>query len=309
MPPSPMDAASARVVDPILSTIIQGYRHPERIGHTLFPAVPVNQRGGRYITFGKESFKLHDIRRAPGAATKSVEHGYGSNPYGLVQDAIEGKVPREIQEEAAAVPGIDMGKLAVQEVGDIITLRLEYDQATLARDPANYDSDHKIDLAAAKWTGANDPVADINAGRTAIRESVGIYPNTLVLSAAAFEAACNNAKVLERFKYTTNAVVTEPMLAAIFKVDRVVVGKAIAFDDAGATIDIWGTDAVLAYVPTTIGSIQQPSFGYTYTLRNHPLVERPYWNNNTKSWHYPVTYERQPLMTGMLSGYLLRNLA
>ena len=42
-----MNAAGARVVDPILTTAAQGYQNNEFVGSALFPYVPVQQRGGK----------------------------------------------------------------------------------------------------------------------------------------------------------------------------------------------------------------------------------------------------------------------
>lgn len=297
-----------RVIDPILSNVVQGYRHAEHVGFALFPRVNVGVSGGQVIEFGKESFKLYNARRTPGSATKRIEFGYAGKPYALVQDSLEGKVPREHLRDAKAVPGIDLGTRSVNLVMNSLSLALENEQAALARNAANYDVNHKVDLAAAKWTNdANNPIADIDAGREAIRATVGIYPNTLVLSAKAFNAAKNNANVLNRFKYTSSDSVTAEMLARLWNLEKVVVGVAIAFDDAGASIDIWGSDAILAYVPSMVSTIEEPSYGYTYTMEGNPLVEEAYYDNNAKSWIYPVTYERAPVLSGITSGYLMQN--
>ena len=40
-------------------------------------------------------------------------------------------------------------------------------------------------------------------------------------------------------------------------------------------------------------------------MRGHPLVETPYWDGNTKSWIYGVSYERAPVLAGMSAGYLI----
>src|SRR5690606_33279783 len=105
---------------------------------------------------------------------------------------------------AARVPGINLASRAVNNVLRVQTLALEYEQAQIARNAANYDADHKVDLAAAKWSDdANDPAVDVETGKEAIRASIGVYPNVLELSAKAFAAVRRNAKVKENFKYTT----------------------------------------------------------------------------------------------------------
>ncbi|MBF0380690.1 MAG: major capsid protein [Magnetococcales bacterium] len=304
-----MSSSQVRVIDPVLTEIAQGYRHAEHIGHSLFPKVPVAVSGGQILEFGKESFKLYQSRRAPGTATKRIRFGYLGKSFALVQDALEGQVPREYLRDAAQIPGIDLGGRSVNSTLRALSLTLEYDQAQLATNAANYDSDHKVTLSGSdQWSdGASDPTKDINTGKEAIRTSVGIYPNTLMLSAQAFNAMKNHQSIIDRFKYTSRESVTPEMLASLLDLEKVVVGKAVAFDDDGNDIDIWGNNAILAYVPTAPSGMEDPSFGYTYTMDGYPLVEKPYYENNAKSWIFPVSYERVPVLTGILSGYLIQN--
>jgi hypothetical protein len=129
----------------------------------------------------------------------------------------------------------------------------------------------------------------------------------LELSAAAFAVLEEHPKILDKIKYTQTGIVTEELLAKVFKVDKVVIGVAIGFDDAGVASDFWGKDAILAYVPTAPSTNEEPSYGYTYTLEGNPLVEQPYWENDTKSWIYGVGYERAPVLSGIASGFLIKN--
>ncbi|MBF0296679.1 MAG: major capsid protein [Magnetococcales bacterium] len=305
----PMSPNEVRVIDPVLTEIAQGYRHAEHVGQVLFPQVPVQVSGGQVLEFGRESFKLYQVRRAPGAATKRIQFGFLGKGFALVQDSLEAQVPREYQRDASRAPGVDLAQRSVSGALRALSLTLEYDQAQLATNAANYDANHKVSLSGGdKWSdGTSNPAGDIDDAREAVRASVGIYPNTLLLSAQAFAAVKSHPQVVERFKYTSRDSVTPDMLAGLWDLRTVVVGKAVAFNDAGADIDIWGNNAILAYTPDNSTGMEEPSFGYTYTMQGHPLVERPYYENNAKSWIYPVTYERVPVLTGILSGFLIQN--
>ncbi len=96
------------------------------------------------------------------------------------------------------------------------------------------------------------------------------------------------------------------MLAKAFDIERVVVGKAVTSDGAGVISDVWGNNAVLAYVPGAPSGMEEPSYGYTYTMTGHPLVEEAYYENNAKSWIYGVGFERAPVLSGITSGYLIQ---
>jgi len=306
-----MNNAATRVVDPVLSTHAQGYRQQRHVGYALFPRAPVSQRGGQVIEFGKEAFVLYNTQRAPGTNTKRIQFGYLGKPFALASHSLEGVVPREHNDEAA-VPGVKLGQRAVNNVMSSMSLTVEYEQAQLARNPANYPVGQKVDLVAAKWTNdANNPSKDIETGKEAIRASIGMYPNVVVLSAKAFAAAKNNANIIERFKYTGRDSVTAEMLASLWDVEKVEVGAAVVADSAGSFSDVWGTDVILAYAAPQSGdvNIEEPSFGYTYTLDGNPLVEEPYYDKSAKSWIYPVNHDRSAVLSGITAGYLLQNVA
>ena len=303
--------AQARIVDPVLTNVARGFVQQNLAGLALFPTVPVMVTGGNILQFGREEFRQYNIRRAPGAATKRLPMGYAGAPYALEQDALEIPVPREHMRDASRQPGLNLGTIATRKGMATIMLSLEVQQATLARNTASYPASNRVALGAgSRWSDATvNPSTSIETGREAIRTAVGVYPNTAVLSARAFAAARSNPLLLDRFKYTSAESVTTDMLARLWDLERVVIGRSVTADQADVTTDVWGTDVVLAY--TAIGAMDnaQPSFGFTYTMEGHPLVEQSYWDAGTKSWIYPVTMERVPVVAGGGAGYLIQTAA
>lgn len=306
-----MNPSQVRVIDPILTNVAQGYSHPERMIHALFPRVPVPQRGGQIIEFGRESFKRYNIRRAPGSSTKRVQFGYEGKPFALVQDALEGQVPWEFMQDANQVPGIDMGSEAVMDVMSIMTLGLEIEGAAMATDAANYAVDSKETLAGADQFSddASDPGAVVDDAKETVRKKVGLRPNVMAMNGAHFTRLSRHPKLKEQFKYTSSDSLTVQMLAEYFGVRKLAVFESVYMDQGSTQMqDVWPDSIVLAYVPEQITSMRQPSFGYTYTLTGHPLTEEPYNDRNQKSWIYPVTYERAPVLSGIESGYLIEDI-
>jgi hypothetical protein len=101
------------------------------------------------------------------------------------------------------------------------------------------------------------------------------------------------------------------MIAAYFTLKKVILGDAVflpegAADDAMAT-DVWGNDAILAYVPEDGGNYMVPSFGYTYELRGMPEVRTPYFDDTCDSWVYPMKLERREKMVGADAGFLIKD--
>ena len=309
--PKNMNTGQAAVIEPILTTQARGYQNSEFIGQEILPVADVPQRNSRVIRFGKEAFRKRNTRRAPGAETMRVEFGYASDPVSLHQESLEGLVADEINQEAQAVPGIDLGNEAVQMVQDIVQLGRECEIADLVRDPANYSAGHQEALSGTdKWNAPeSDPQQVIDDASSVIRRKIGKKPNSLVIDEETCKAMRRLPKVKEQFKYTDSRSVTVDMLREYLGLKNLYVGEGIflpenAPDDAEAT-DIWGNDAVLFYKPEG-SNYRVPAFGYTYRLNGYPTVEAPYYERNRKSWVYPYTEEFRPYITGQDAGYLIR---
>jgi hypothetical protein len=308
-----MTATQARVIDPILTTVAQGYQNAEMVASYLFPVVPVEQRGGKIIQFGKEDFRAYNTGRAPGTNTKRVQYGYLGNPFALESHSLEGAVPFEIMQEANAVPNIDMGRIAVVKTQNIILLGSEIAAATLATNVANYGVNNKVTLAGtSQWSdyasGISDPSKDIENAKEQVRTQTGKRANTVLLSAKAFNSLKQHPKIIDRIKFTGRDSLTTDILAALWSVARVVVGDAVYEDPTTAALaDVWGKGVVVAY--TEIGTLADaglPSYGYTYRLRGYPLVEVPYMDRSAKLWAYPVNDERAPVLAAAGAGFLIK---
>lgn len=307
-----LNPAQARVIDPVLTTVAQGYQNNEMVSQFLFPTVPVPLRGGNIITFGKESFMLYQSQRAPGENTKRVRFGHSGAPYALVDYSLEGLVPMEIEQEASNGPGIDLGARAVNEVQAIMALRHEKAAADIARNEALYAASNKETLSGtSQWSdygATSDPIDDVEAAKSAVRAATGKRPNTVVMGALVMDKLKHHPKIVDRAKYTGRDVATAELLASLFGVERVVVGDAIYSNDAGtAFTDVWGKDLVVAY--TNLASAQSgglPSYGYNYQLSGYPMVEEAYYDRNAKSWIYPVTRSEAPVLASAAAGFLLR---
>lgn len=305
--------SDARVIDPILTEVARGYGSPNaKIASILFPIVPVKQRGGTILTFGPESFRLVNTARAPGANTKRIQLGYAKGQYSLVDHRLEGEVPLEPGEEAQAVPGIDLGAMAVNTVQDVMANEREKLAADLARNAANYPTENKTALSgSSKWSDPDsNPASDINDAKEVIRQKIGKKPNVLTLGPRVLSALRNHPKLLDRISVTSDRVpATIDQLQRLLEIDRIVEGEATYYDGSNFQ-DMWGLDAILAF--TTPASMQQrgsPNYGYTYQLQDRPEVEEPYFEKNPQTWYYPVSDAYRPVLVGATAGFLFQGAA
>jgi hypothetical protein len=306
-----MNNSQARVIDPILTAVARGYESQfPLVSDILFPVVPVNARGGTIITFGREQFQVVDTRRAPGSDTKSVEIGYGSGKYALTDNRLMGKVPVEHMEEAAAVPGIDLASRAVIVVQDKMSLEREVHAASLARASGAYASGNKATLSGADlWTDpTSNPFVVIEAAKEAIRKKIGRRPNFMNLGPVVLSALRNHPMVMGRLSTSTDRTpATIEQLQKLFEIALIMEGGAI-MDTANTFNDVWGNDAILAYVtPKSLQEMGSQNYGYTYQLRDFPHVEESYLDRGKNSFMYPVSGASQAVLTSADSGYLIKS--
>ena len=311
---APLNPAQARVVDPVMTEVARGYRNEDLAAHHLFPIVLVGARGGNIIEFGAEDFAEVDLVRAPGGNRRVRESGYTANTYALEQRALDGKVSLEQLQEAMAGAMIDMASIEVQRTMNSLMLQVEIAGAELATTAANYDAANTSALAGnSRWDHADSkPAKAVQSKKEAIRRGVGKTPNVLVVGPPVHDALLNNPDVIDRIKASQNVgpggtpTVNDMTLAAYFDVERYVVAGARK-GEPGAFEPVWGKNVIMAFSEvTSLAAMGSPSFGYTYRLRNYPIVSEAWFDKECDSYRYPVTTQDTPVIAGKAAGYLFR---
>jgi hypothetical protein len=309
--PTSMSPAQVQVVDPVLTTVALGYKNQRFVGDAVFPRVPVEIRAGQILQFGMEDFKSYNLKRSPGADTERISFGYQGTPFACVQDAVEVAIPREFQQTAEVMPGIDLGSRAVRRAMNIILKSLEYDQAQLAIGSGNYEGNTVALSGSSQWDNAgdasSDPVEQILDLIQTVRAQTGMEPNTVTFGPLPWIGFKRHPVVRDQYKYTSPASVTTAMITELLEVEQVTVGKSVTADDLNNVSDIWGNNVVLSYSPRELSAMEEPSFGYTYAYKGTPYAEPPYWDPRAKSWVYGVTMDRIPVLTGISTGYLIQS--
>ncbi|PSL21965.1 hypothetical protein [Shimia abyssi] len=224
-----LNSQSARVIDPVLTSVAQGYILPQRIGHVLFPAIPVLASGGKVIEFRRESFVNYKSRRAPGASVQRIQFGYEGKPFTLLNFAQDAPVPSEFVRVTKTLPGDDLGKRAVNTTMNSLNLTFEIEQAELATDPAHFRAINKLFLASQTQCDdpASDRIEDVEAATDQVRTACGTEHNHMAICSKGFKALKHCPKITERFKYTTSEGITPAMQARLFDLVQLGVGLSV----------------------------------------------------------------------------------
>lgn len=306
--------------NPVLTSLLLGLGQGTYIGERLFPRLPQALSKVMLAQVGDERFRKYNLRRAPGTATKRVNIKYDGKTYEVKQYSVEVPIPRELIRESDEArrlnltANLDISRIAMVTASDILGLDYEIECAALATTPGTYAAGNVLALAGGtKWSAATGtPVTDITNASESIRKKIGKRPNTLTLSADAAVALRHNAEVKAYLPDSQMGPATLDQLRSILNVEEIHVGDAIWVADDDTSADVWGNNAVLAYVPRMIGatgdiSLAEPAFGFTNVLDGHPFAEQPYFENNLKSWVYGATYERQANVAYPGAAFLFQN--
>lgn len=306
--------------NPILTSLMLGLGQGTMIAEKLFPRLPQALSSVQLAQLGDERLRRYNTRRAPGTATKRVNIKYEGKTYTIDQHSIEVPLPRELLREADESRKLNVGnylgisRIAMVTANDILGLGYELDVAELATTAGTYAAGHVLALAGAtKWSAATGtPVTDIRAAADVIRKKIGKRPNKLTLSADAFSAITGNPEVKGYLPSTNLGPTNVEQLKTILNVAEIEIGDAVWIDDTDVGQDVWGNNAILAYVPKIGGngseiSLAEPGFGFTNVLEGHPFAETPYYEAGRKSWVYGATFERRPNVAYNTAGFLFTN--
>jgi len=273
-----------RMVDPVLTSIAQGFSNPNFIGNKLFPIINVSKMKGKIPVFGREAFAIHETERAIRAASNRVPPP-GTNMIYFETKERDLETAIDYLEEEESANGLKYEAKITKDLLDIIHLSHEKEAADLVQNPANYDSTQKLnitaDIAFDNAASTLSPITIIWNGKEAIRNRIARYPNVMIIGAASYKALANNTIINNLIKNTDTPYITDGLLKNIFGIENIYVGNAVHSEDGESFTDIWGDNIILAYVDQakeTTASEFNPSFGYTFRREGMPEVDSYYEN-------------------------------
>jgi hypothetical protein len=295
---------------PILSAMLLGMQQGAFIAESVLPRLPHALAGMSIPRLGDERLRRYNLRRAPGTATKRVDVKYQGVVYTVDQCAVEVPIPRELIREADVsarldVNGhLDIARLAMVTVADLLALDYELDAAAAVTNPENYAAGHVATLAGdTKWSANYGmPVTDINNASNLIRKKTGYRANKLTLSPDSFSALRDNMEVRSLLPDDFEGGVSIEDLKRVFDLEFIEIGEAIWIDGNDVAQDVWGNFAQLSYTPkvesdgSNFSLAGQPAFGFTSVLEGHPMAEKPWFDHGQKAWIFGATYERRPVL-------------
>lgn len=243
--------------DKALEKISISYQPGQLIADKIGGKVPVKHDTDKFYVYDFGILRLEETLRAKGAPTNRANYEMSTSSYALETHALKELVPKEDIDNAdkAVQPEIDMTETLTKK----ILIRKETECNTTLMTKANWSNNESLTSTMA-WTAnttLSNPIIKIDSGTSKIISSSGYMPNTLVIDDATFRGAKEHTSVIDRVKYTSADSVTEEMLAKLFNIESVLVGRGIyeSADEGLASVpgNIWTNSGWLGYVEKSPG--------------------------------------------------------
>ena len=324
-------------VDPILTTLAQGFMLPETsIANFIAPVVDTPTRAGKILRFGKEAFAIQDYRRAYGANIPAVQSRFDTDAYALTQEVIAWELAEEVIENAGEGPAqVDLRAIETRNamsrlmnsyevtVSEAISTTANYEPGvisaggTLALGYSNwsaYDGNATtigIATGGNPWgTATNNPIVDVLNWKRAVSNQIGIRPNSMVMGTAVFDSLLTNPAILERIQFTTADSIDVDVLARYFGLERGIrVAEGRKLSDDNTLVPVFPENAVLLFysplsasdsvMPAGGANAATPAFAYTYQLTGTPAVRPEYYIRERRVVRAEITVERAVNITGL----------
>jgi len=279
-------------VDKALSTVSVQYRNDELIGSEVMPMVPVGMRSDKYYIYQKDdSYKIPDDMVGPKAMPNEVDWKTSTDNYSVKDYALGDYVPQEVIDNAdqPLSPLADTAEFLSNLLRNAFEVRI----AAKVFTAANYPAANKVTLAGAtQWSGASDnPLGDV---MTAI-EACFMRANTLVFGIDAWLVFRKLPEILDAVKSSTRfqssgGLATQSEVAALFDVERVLVGRArkVTSKEGQTTTfgRIWGKHMSALFVPKGSLNTKSIAWGVTFSESNMLTYREFDGKRGVKGAHY-----------------------
>jgi len=265
--------------DGLLTDVSIGYVNPGYIADQIFAVTPV-QKQSNIIPKYLQSFWFRDeaLLRAPG--TKSQGAGFSVDTtakYFCERYSYRFEITDE-QMSNADLP-YNLERDGTLFVTDKLQMRRERSFAATYFTTGIWGSDKVGNTDFTKWSNyaGSQPLVDIYTYQDAVEAAVAREANTLVLGKAVWVSLKWHPDLIDMIKYnSTLGKMTPSDLVTLTDLTKILVGRGIFTSTVEGTAEasvvysrIWGSNALLIYVPET-PSLITPAAGYTFVWERVP---------------------------------------
>lgn len=244
--------------DKPLENISIAYKPSGLIEQEISPVVKVKKESDQYYVYSRQSLAVPETLRANGAESNKATFDVSTSSYRLDEHSLHDDVTDRDRENADDAINLDVDTTEI--LTERILLRREVSCADMLFSTNNFSNSASLTSTMA-WnqnTTLSNPITIVDSATAAIIQQSGKVPNILVTNDASFRGAKEHTSIIDRVKYTSADSVTETILAKLFTIDKLVVGRSVYNSaDEGTGTDtmtfIWTNCAWLGYVERNAG--------------------------------------------------------
>lgn len=241
-------------VDRPLSNFAVQYRNKQLIGEMVAPFVPVNFKSDEYFVFTKkDSFTVPETIRGPKSTANEVTWSTSTSTYGCIDHALRDFLSDAIVANSDAP--IRPRQRTTGFLTDLLLLAYERYVSSLVTTYANYGASYRTQLSGDdQWSASatSDPIGVVEDGKAACF----VEPNVMIVGEEVWRELKHHPQIVDKIKGGATAgdpaIVRPELVADIFEVERLLIGKAKYNSSNKAQTAsysyVWGKDAVLAYI-------------------------------------------------------------
>lgn len=273
-------------VNQILTGISVGFMldPADFVADRAWPNVPVQKKSDSYYVFDRRFWMRNQMRkRSPGTESQGTGFDVAPDAYLCEVYGLHADISDIIRSNTDSPINLDRENTSLLAQQALIARESTWKTAALAT--GSWDTTSQTGVASAspaanqftRWDFAtgSDPVANINAWKRIIKfdRFTGKDPNVLLIGQEVWDALKTNASIIDRIKYGQTAPgpaqVTRNVVAQLFELDEILVGKAteVTSAEGAATTTaatIIGKQGLLFYRPPAAG-VMTASAGYTFS--------------------------------------------
>lgn len=288
----------------VLSGISRKYTNDVMIADQVLPVLPVKKESDFYYTYTR-NWRLPQSKRALGAEANEVDWNVSTDTYACEEYALKDFIPDRLRANADKPLNMDVD--TTENLVELIQLGREKRVADIVFAGATYGTQTSALTGVNRWNNyaGSDPIGDVRTAKATVHASSGKLPNTMVIGYQAYLKLLDHPDILERIKYVMKGKVTADLLASLFEVDKLLVGRAL-YDSSqeGGTESlgyIWGKNVALVYAQPSPG-IKKVSFGYQFQSRGFRTKK---WREEGRDGDFIESGEiRDEKLVAAATGYL-----
>lgn len=253
--PTPIQR-DAYVDVPLSGVLVQAFQDEQQfVANEIFPVLPVESETGRYWTISPHSWlTVPDDKRSRKSAPNAIEWDVSSDAYACDNYAL--RADNAIEDLSQADKQLRLRETSARLLASKLKLRQEYRVANIVTSGSNCGSYVALS-GAAKWSNyvGSDPIADVTTAHAFMESQTGLSPNIAVIDKDTLAVVRRHPMLLDLYKYTGGGQLTDSQLAEVFRVPRLVVGRAVynrgnVGQSTRSMANVWGNNLLFAHVKT-----------------------------------------------------------